>query len=139
MIRTYSELQQLETLEDRYDYLQLGGVVGEETFGVYRWMNQRFYRSKEWRSIRNHVIARDLGMDLGVEDFAIRGNCYIHHMNPITLSDFEDNFDSLVDPEFLISCALNTHNAIHYGDSSLLPRRFVERTPGDTAPWRRNV
>jgi hypothetical protein len=135
MIRSYSELRQLPTLADRYDYLRLGGVVGETTFGRERWVNQRFYRSREWRDIRDEVRARDLGDDLGTEDTPIRGAILIHHMNPLTIEDIEECTDNLLSPEFLISTSLRTHNAIHYGDEKQLPRPFVERTPGDTRLW----
>jgi hypothetical protein len=135
MIRTYSELQHLRTLSDRYDYLRLGGTVGATTFGFDRWINQMFYRSNEWKQIRNHVIARDQGLDLGTEDVPLMGAHLIHHMNPITLEDIEDATDNLLDPEFLITTSLKTHNAIHYGDESQLPRPFVPREPGDTRLW----
>lgn len=135
MIRTYSELCALDTLEDRYDYLELGGTVGATTFGFDRWMNQAFYRSREWRHIRSEVIARDQGMDLGSVDMPVMGAHLIHHMNPITVEDIEDATDNLIDPEYLITTALRTHNAIHYGDRSQLPRAFVPRSPGDTRLW----
>lgn len=135
IIRTYSELRRLDTLEERFDYLELGGTVGATTFGFDRWINQNFYHSREWRHIRNHVIARDQGYDLGTSDIPIRGAHLIHHMNPITLDDIEEATENLLDPEFLISTALRTHNAIHYGDRRQLPRPFVERTPGDTKLW----
>lgn len=135
MIRTYSELRNLHTLSDRFDYLELGGVVGESTFGFDRWINQQFYRSREWRLIRDHVIARDNGFDLGAEDAPILGAHLIHHMNPLTLEDFESSTENLLDPEFLITTSLRTHNAIHFGDKSQLPRPFVERSPGDTKLW----
>lgn len=135
MIRTYTELSRLPTLSDRYDYLELGGRIGESTFGFDRWINQQFYRSREWKQVRTHVIARDLGFDLGAEDSPIMGAHLIHHMNPLTLEDIEDATDNLLDPEFLITTALRTHNAIHFGDKRLLPRPFVERTPGDTKLW----
>lgn len=136
-MRTYTELSQLDTIEERYEYLALGGVVGESTFGFDRWINQRFYRSREWRLVRSEVIARDLGFDLGVRDTPIRGPHLVHHMNPITLADIDESTENLIDPEFLITVALRTHNAIHYGDESLLPRKWEERRPGDTTPWRR--
>lgn len=135
MIRTYSELQQFHTLEDRFDYLALDAAVGTTTFGFDRYINQQFYHSREWRQIRNHVIARDQGMDLGSEDVPILGAHLIHHMNPITMKDLDQASDNLLDPEFLITTALRTHNAIHYGDKRQLPRPFVERTPGDTKLW----
>lgn len=134
-IRTYTDLRSLSTLEDRFEYLKLGGSIGEATFGFDRWINQMFYRSSEWKQVRNVVIARDGGMDLGATDTPIRGTAYIHHMNPITLQDIEEATENLLDPEYLISCSLITHNAIHYGRRDLLPRGFVERRPGDTKLW----
>jgi len=136
VIRTYTELSKRETLEERFEYLQLGGTVGATTFGFDRWINQQFYRSSEWRQVRDEVIVRDNGLDLGDLDTPVRGAHLIHHMNPLTLQDFENATDNLLDPEFLITTALRTHNAIHYADKSLLPRPFVERSPGDTVPWR---
>lgn len=135
MIRTYTELRRLPTLEEKFDYLELGGRIGESTFGFDRWINQQFYRSKEWKQIRTHVIARDLGFDLGAEDSPIRGAPVIHHMNPLTMEDIEEATDNLLDPEFLITTSLRTHNAIHYGDKQQLPRPLVERRPGDTKLW----
>lgn len=135
MIRTYTDLSRLSTLEDRFDYLELGGRIGESTFGFDRWINQQFYRSREWRQIRNHVIARDQGYDLGAEDAPLLGAHLIHHMNPLTLEDFEESTDNLLDPEFLITTSLRTHNAIHFGDKRQLPRPFVERYAGDTKSW----
>lgn len=137
IIRTYSELIKFQTLEERYNYLRLGGKVGEETFGFDRLINQYFYqRSKEWKEVREHVIVRDNGCDLGIEDQVIQGYILVHHMNPIRLEDIENKTDFLLDPEFLISTSLNTHNAIHYGDASRLPRPLVERRPFDMCPWR---
>lgn len=138
-IKTYSELSKLTTFEERYEYLRLQGRVGEETFGFDRYINQFFYqRSKEWKSIREFVIVRDNGCDLGIEGYEIRGNSriIIHHMNPISMEDIVYRSDILLDPEFLISTTHNTHNAIHYGDSSLLSRAPIERLPFDTCPWR---
>ena len=134
MIRTYTELSRLPTLDERFEYLELGGVIGESTFGFDRWINQQFYRSLEWRQIRDYVIARDEGFDLGSE-YPIHGAPVIHHMNPLTLSDIEEATDNLLDPEYLISTAFRTHNAIHFGDKRQLPRPFVERVPGDTKLW----
>lgn len=134
-IRTYSELRQLDGLEDRFDYLSLGGQVGVSTFGFDRWMNQQFYRSREWKQIRDHVIVRDDGMDLGAEDAPIRGPYIIHHMNPLTPNDIQESTENLLDPEFLITTSLRTHNAVHFGDKKQLPRPFVERSPGDTNLW----
>lgn len=135
MIRTYSDLQQLRSLEERYAYLRLGGTIGSSTFGFDRWINQQFYRSREWRLVRDEVIARDLGYDLGAENAPLLGAHLIHHMNPLTLEDIEDATDNLLDPEFLITTSLRTHNAIHFGDEKQLPRPFVERRPGDTRLW----
>lgn len=134
-IRTYTDLRRLGGLEERFEYLSLGGRVGESTFGFDRWINQLFYRSAEWRQVRFHVIARDEGLDLGAKDSPIFGAHVIHHMNPLTLEDIEEATDNLLDPEFLITTSLRTHNAIHYGDKSLLPQVFVERMPGDTLLW----
>ena len=135
MIRRYSELRHIPTFEERFDYLKLNGSVGRETFGFDRYINQRFYTSKEWRDIRHHVIARDLGLDLGAEGYEINSRILIHHMNPIVVDDIlHKNYD-ILDPEFLITTCHNTHNAIHYGDSSLLPKPLVERSRGDTKLW----
>lgn len=137
MIRSYSELIKLKTFEERYKYLQLGGSVGKDTFGFDRYINQRFYRSQEWKSIRNEVIVRDNGCDLGVEGYDIHGRIYIHHMNPILLKDIEDCTEFLLNPEYLITTTHRTHNAIHYGDESLLILDPVVRTANDTCPWKR--
>ena len=135
MIRRYSELRRIPTFEERYDYLKLDGSVGRETFGFDRYINQRFYTSKEWRDIRHYVIARDLGLDLGAEGYEINSRILIHHMNPIVVDDILHKNDDILDPEFLITTCHNTHNAIHYGDSSLLPKPLVERSRGDTKLW----
>lgn len=135
MIRSYSELRRLDTLENRFRYLELRGVVGASTFGFDRWMNQQFYRSAEWRHIRNHVIARDNGCDLGVAGWEIHSRLYIHHMNPMTVEDLVDGNENVLDPEYLVTVTLRTHNAIHYGDEELLPKVYVERKPGDTKLW----
>ena len=137
-IRTYSELITLPTFEERYRYLRLGGKVGEETFGFDRYINQTFYRSQEWRSIRDYVITRDNGCDLGIEDREIAGRILIHHMNPISVEDILHRSEYLLDPEYLISTIKNTHDAIHYGDESLLIVAPIERTRNDTCPWRQN-
>ena len=137
MIRSYSELIKLKTFEERYKYLQLGGSVGKDTFGFDRYINQRFYRSQEWKSVRNQVIVRDNGCDLGVEGYEIHGRIYIHHMNPILLKDIEDCTEFLLNPEYLITTTHRTHNAIHYGDESLLILDPVVRTANDTCPWKR--
>jgi len=135
MIRTYSDLSMIPTFRERFDYLELGGQVGESTFGFDRWINQQFYQSREWKQARNYVIARDGGYDLGASDVPIVGGHLIHHMNPLTMDDLEEASENLFDPEYLITTSLRTHNAIHYGDSSLLPQPFVERSPGDTKLW----
>lgn len=138
-IRTYSELMEIPTFLDRYFYLKLGDRVGVETFGFDRYLNQQFYRSKEWRDIRNFVISRDLGCDLAISDREIpRGlKIYIHHMNPLNARDIIHATDYLLDPEFLITTTRLTHDAIHYGDESLLlVDTVIERTKNDTCPWR---
>lgn len=138
-IRSYSELMRLATFEERLAYLQLSGRVGEETFGFDRSINQMFYsRSKEWKSIRNHVIVRDKGCDLGIEGREISGQrVIIHHMNPLKLEDIRDGSEFLLDPEYLITTTHSTHNAIHYGDKNLIIRAPVERSRNDTCPWKR--
>jgi hypothetical protein len=137
-IRTYSELITLPTFEERFQYLKLNGSVGQDTFGFDRYLNQIFYKSKKWLSVRDQVIIRDNGCDLGMEGYEIHGRILIHHMNPITLRDLELESDFVLDPEYLISTVHNTHNAIHYGDENLLYKAPVERTRFDTCPWRRN-
>jgi hypothetical protein len=135
MIRTYSELRRLDTLQERFKYLMLKGRVGDMTFGFDRYINQRFYTSSQWRHVRSYIITRDLGCDLGVEGFDIHSNLFIHHMNPMTLNDIVSGDDSILDPEFLITTTLVTHNAIHYGDERQLTQVLVERRPGDTKLW----
>ena len=135
-IRTYSQLMQLQTFEERYDYLKLGGVVGEDTFGFDRYLNQNFYRSREWKRVRDEVIMRDNGCDLGIDGHEIRGKILIHHMNPITSEDIHRVSDYLLNPEYLICVTHRTHNAIHYGDESLIVAAPIERTQNDTCPWR---
>ena len=135
-IKTYSELSKLTNFEERYNYLRLNGLVGKETFGFDRYLNQVFYRSSKWRSIRDFVIVRDNGCDLGIEGREIHGRIIIHHMNPITIQDITQQTEFLLDPEFLISTAHETHNAIHYGDMNLLIRESFERKRNDTCPWR---
>lgn len=136
MIRTYSELSKLQTFEERYAYLKLSGTVGKDTFGYDRYLNQIFYRSQEWKSIRDKVIIRDEGCDLGVDGYEIHGRIYIHHMNPIMLKDIENKTEFLLNQEYLITTTHSTHNAIHYGDESLLPLIPKERTANDTCPWK---
>ena len=136
LIRRYSELRHLETLEDRYHYLRIRGTLGETTFGFDRYINQLFYKSREWQTVRDQVITRDNGCDLGVPGYEIHSGLLVHHMNPISLPDIIEREDWILDPEFLITTSLQTHNAIHYGDESLLPRGPIVRTPGDTTLWR---
>lgn len=135
MIRTYSELRRRETLEDRFNYLKLHGQVGDATFGFDRFLNQRFYASHEWKQVRHHVIVRDNGCDLGVDGYEIHDRIYIHHMNPMTVSDLVEFNREILDPEYLIAVTHTTHNAIHYGDANLLPKLPIERRPGDTKLW----
>lgn len=137
IIRTYSELKEFKTFEERFKYLKLGGVVGVETFGFDRYFNQKFYTTTEWKQLRNHIIVRDLGCDLGCEDHEIFGQrIVIHHMNPIDLEDIEKKSDFLLNPEFLITTIHSTHNAIHYGDESLIITAPIERRRNDTCPWK---
>lgn len=133
--RSYSELCRIETFEERFDYLKLGGEVGHATFGFDRWINQAFYTSQEWKSIRHHVILRDNGCDLGIRGYEINGALLIHHINPMESDDIIHGESWILDPEFLITTTQTTHNAIHYGDRSLLSVKFVERKPGDTKLW----
>ena len=137
MIRTYEELSRLKTFEERFEYLKLNGEVGKDTFGFDRIFNQIFYKSKEWRSVRNQVIIRDNGCDLGSEGHDIYGKIIIHHMNPISIKDIETNSEFLLNPDYLICTSHQTHNAIHYGDESLLFQAPVERYMNDTCPWRK--
>ena len=137
IIRTYSELIKLPTFEERFQYLKLDGDVGVETFGFGRYLNQAFYSSDEWKSIRNQVIIRDNGCDLGIEGREIYKRIIIHHMNPITKEDLLYRTEYLLNPEYMICTMKNTHDAIHYGDENLLFKEPVERKPNDTCPWRR--
>jgi hypothetical protein len=136
-VKSYSELILLPTFEERYRYLKLNGAVGVETFGFDRYLNQVFYNSQRWKRVRDHVIIRDNGCDLGVDGYDIHTKILIHHMNPITVYDIENESAFLLDPEFLICTTHNTHNAIHYGDENLLIKAPIERVPNDTCPWRR--
>lgn len=133
--RTYTELSRLETFEERFDYLSLEGVVGQDTFGFDRWINQGFYRSREWKNVRSAVIVRDRGCDLGVPGYEIHSHLLVHHMNPVMRDDILHGEDWIIDPEFLIVTSHQTHNAIHYGDERLLPRGPIVRKPGDTRLW----
>jgi hypothetical protein len=135
ILRSYSELRRLETFEERYHYLRLGGLLGVRTFGFDRWINQRFYKSQEWKHVRNHVISRDNGCDLGIIGFEIHSGLIVHHMNPISLKFIQDGEEWIIDPNFLITTSLRTHNAIHYGNEDLLPRGPIERKLGDTTLW----
>ena len=136
-IKTYSELSRLSSFKERYEYLRLHGSVGRETFGFDRYLNQIFYRSQRWKSTRDQVIMRDNGCDLGVPGYDIYGRIIIHHMNPITLADIENESDNLINPEFLICTVHNTHNAIHYGDEKLLVPIPIVRSKYDTCPWKK--
>lgn len=135
-VKCYSELVLLPTFEERFRYLCLDGVIGQETFGFDRYMNQYFYRSKEWRRVRDIVIARDAGCDLGIPGREIFGRVLIHHMNPIRPDDIRNRSDILLDPEYLITTVHETHQAIHYGDESLLITAPIERARNDTCPWK---
>lgn len=136
-IKTYSELILLPTFEDRYRYLRLSGRVGEETFGFDRYINQNFYKSEEWMSIRDYVIVRDNGCDLGIEGRDIYGRIMIHHMNPINVKDILHSSDYLLNPEYLITTTKRTHDAIHYGNENSLVTVPPERSKNDTCPWKK--
>ena len=138
IIRTYNELMLLPTFEERFEYLKLSGRVGEETFGFDRWLNQKFYRSAEWKHLRDQVIIRDNGCDLGVEGREIYGKILIHHMNPISKKDILKRTDLLLNPMYLISVTKQTHDAIHYSDDSILMKDPIVRSRNDTCPWRHN-
>jgi hypothetical protein len=136
-MRSYSELVKLPTFEERFEYLRLDGEVGEETFGFDRYINQSFYRCGEWKRVRDQVIVRDNGCDLGISDRQLYDHIVIHHMNPVTREDLINKKDTLMDPEYLICVSIPTHNAIHYGDENqLVPSSLIERKPNDTCPWK---
>lgn len=135
LTKCYSELRRFQIFEERFEYLMLFGIVGEQTFGFDRWMNQQFYRSREWKLAREAVIVRDQGCDLGIPGYDIQRNLLVHHMNPLTELDLLSGEEWILDPEFLITTSQRTHNAIHYGDCTQLPRAPVERLPGDTTLW----
>lgn len=137
MTRTYTELSALSTFEERFDYLKLGGSVGNETFGFERYLNQKFYRSREWQRVRDAVIIRDNGCDLGIDGRFIVQHIIIHHLNPINSTDIQLVTANLLNPEFLICVSHDTHNAIHYGDANLLTKDYTERKPGDTNLWKK--
>lgn len=136
MIRRYRDLRSLTDIRDRFDYLKLGGQVGSSTFGFDRYLNQTFYKSREWQQARQAVILRDCGCDLGIEGYEIGRGLVVHHMNPITIDDVLARRDEIFDPEFLICVSDRTHKAIHYGDAGLLPKEPVQRRAGDTCLWR---
>jgi hypothetical protein len=133
--RTYSELEKLDTFEERFRYLALQGDVGRSTFGFDRHINQKFYTSRQWRQLRHHVIARDMGCDLGASGYEIHGQLLIHHINPLTVDDIVHSDPDILDPEFLITTTQRTHNALHFGDEKQLPRPLASRQAGDTKPW----
>lgn len=135
IVRSYYELTKFRSFEDRFEYLSLKGEVGQATFGYDRYINQEFYRSREWKNVRDEVIARDYGCDLGLRGYEIHDRILIHHMNPMTAQDIIHDNDDILDPEFLISVSHRTHNAIHFGDRKLLRAPFKERRPGDTLLW----
>lgn len=134
-MRTYSELIHFDTFDDRFNYLKLVGRVGESTFGFDRYMNQILYHSRRWQTIRDEVIIRDDGCDMGLSDFIIFDKIIVHHMNPITIEDIENERDKIFNPEFLICVSYQTHNAIHFGDEKIIPRDPVQRRMGDTKLW----
>ena len=136
--KRYSDLLSYSTFEDRFNYLKLNSNVGDDTFGFDRYLNQQFYKSREWKSVRDYVITRDNGCDLGIPGMEIQGPIYIHHINPINIEDIEHSSDKLLDPENLICVSFETHNAIHYGDDSFVSRNTViERSHNDMCPWKK--
>lgn len=136
-VRTYSELIHIPTFEERFKYLKLSGCVAEDTFGYDRIFNQMFYRSKIWKDTRRSIILRDMGNDLGIEGHEITGKILIHHMNPISMDDIQNDSDYLLNPNYLICVSHKTHNAIHYGSEVPKGSKLIERTPNDTCPWKR--
>lgn len=136
-IKTYSELVKFQTFDERFEYLKLNGEVGRDTFGFDRWINQTFYRSSIWKKLRDQIIIRDNGCDLGLNGFEIPRRIIIHHMNPITIRDIELQSDFLLNPDFLICTSHSTHNALHYSDEQLIIKEPVKRFKNDTCPWRR--
>ena len=135
-MRRYSELKRFKTFDERFEYLRIGGIVGESVFSFDRYLNQALYTSQRWRLLRNEIIIRDNACDLGVEGYDILDKIIIHHMNPITRDQIREPDESMFDPEYLICVSNQTHQAIHYGDASLLPRGPVVRRPNDTCPWK---
>lgn len=139
MIKTYSELIQLPTFKERFGYLKLSGSVGKATFGYDRYLNQNFYKSHEWKSLRNRIIVRDNGCEMGLDDYEIKGRIFIHHMNPIVDDDIVNVSDYLMNPEYLICVSHDVHNAIHYGNDDILRvKDYIPRRPNDTCPWKEN-
>lgn len=136
LIKSYTELSKLQTFAERFEYLKTGSTVGEDTFGSNRYLNQKFYKSLEWKRFRRDMIIRDLGCDLGVAGYDIHGKIYIHHINPITPTDILERSKCLMDPENAICVSFDTHQAIHFGDSNLIASEPIEREPNDTCPWR---
>ena len=136
MMKSYSELIRIPSFEERFQYLRINGIVGEETFGCDRYLNQIFYKSEEWKRIRRRVIIRDNGCNLAWDEYEIKGIIIIHHINPITKEDILDRSSKLFDLENLICTSVNTHKAIHYGNEEMLPKKIVERTMNDTCPWK---
>jgi hypothetical protein len=136
MLRCYTDLIQLPTFEERYEYLRLAGIVGQDTFGFDRYLNQKFYHSYEWKQIRSKVIIRDEGRDLAMPGYELNNGIYIHHMNPIKPDDLSNVPDEILNPEYLVCVSKRTHDAIHFGDKSLLPKLPAVRTPNDTCPWK---
>lgn len=136
IIRRYSELKRINSFKDRYEYLRLAGVVGESTFGFDRYLNQLLYSSEKWKRIRNEIIIRDNGCDLGIEGYDLHGRIIVHHMNPLSIEDVTKVTDDIFNPEYLICTSMRTHNAIHFGDENLLPKLPIERKPNDTCPWK---
>ena len=134
-MRTYDELSAIADYFERYKYLRIKQGVGERTFGGDRWLNQRFYQSREWKAVRDEVILRDNGFDIGHPEYPINGRIYIHHMNPMQPFDLKHGNPAVLDPKYLISVSMRTHQAIHYGDDGLLPKPLIARLPGDTVLW----
>lgn len=135
-MRTYSELIQLPTFEERYEYLKTGSLVGDITFGGGRWLNQALYMSPEWKQFRNEIILRDQACDLAMPDYEIHGRIIVHHLNPITKEDIINRNYCVFNPENVVCVSHSTHNAIHYGDENQLPQKPIIRRPNDTCPWR---
>lgn len=136
MIRIYSELIEIPTYKERFEYLKLDGVVGKATFGSKRYLNQKFYTSYEWKRIRDVVITRDLGRDLAMDGYDIEGRIQIHHMNPMMIQDVIMHSDDILNPEYLITTSYNTHKAIHYSNEDMLVLPPLKRMPNDTCPWK---